>query len=539
MSDRLRLPNARRARPRRTLPTRLRRASLLGLVAAALVSTACRSAPRAAVATPWGEARAATRADAERVAALLEDLAPRVRALLPDTVDRPTDVWLEPFDEAAEASGRPEVVGLTTLATGRIRVRRDRLGRDADFVLAHELVHALLGPSWDPLPALLKEGLCDVVAARLAPEPAVRVHAVRFVDAAFSDPGMALELSYSGPSGGVRTQVVIPISGAERLDPVPALALAGGGLAAHEDPGDESALYGYGLLVADRIVRHLGLDGLHALCLRAAEAGHEVVPTPWLLAAAGLDEEPASWRRALVQGLATPELQAQCEFLAAELSGFLLRTFRYRFAGLTAEAFLDRSLPTVGWRGGETRVAVAMVDGVRSGLERHWDLTGPRPLAPGDAWSLRDGAAQHLTSLLPPTAEEPWLTLSRLALASTGAPRSGRAAPLAGTAGARVDTYIKVGRDDDGVWIESLHPQGLEHFVVELDGVVVADLEAGRNVVVGGDPRGWFRVTARLPGDLDLDRARLFAPSANLRVVQRVSGARDDDHYPWAIPRVR
>jgi hypothetical protein len=299
----------------------------------------------------------------------------------------------------------------------------------------------------------------------------------------------------------------------------------------HEQRGNESAIYGYGLLVCDRIVSHLGFDGLHELCLRATAAGHEVVPSAWLLAAAGLDREPASWRAALVESLQAPELAAQCEFLANELTSFVVRTFRFRYPGLSGEAFLDRSLPTVGWAGGDARVALAMVDDLRQGILDGWERSGPRALSPGDGWWLRDSTGVHLTSLLPPAPDdsEAFYTVSRLAL---GEPREGGsgASIVDGTMSsiptdqARVEAYLQIGQDSRGVWLKSLHPLGLESFTVELDGFVAADLERGLNVDQAQDDHGWVSVSCRLPGDLLLEGMVLFDGSPNLRVSQQGVG---------------
>jgi hypothetical protein len=527
-------------RHRRGLPALLLAITEILAITGILAIASCRAAPTSAVRTPYGEARAERPDEARQLALLLSDLAPRVRDLLPDCRSRTTDVWLDDLLGGDAPDGRPEVVGLTSLESGRIHLRRDRLGLDADFILAHELVHAHLGPSWKPLPAILKEGLCDVVAARLAPTSAVRVRAVRLVDASFSDPGMALELTYSEPGGAGRTRVPIPISGQDRFDPVPALGLAGGGIQAHEVPGDESALYGYGLLVTDRIVSFIGLEGLHELCLRSTSAGHEVVPTPWILAAAGLDESAESWRAALVHGLAAPELAAQCEFLAGELTGFLIRTFRYRFPGFSAEAFLDRSLPTVGWKGSDARVAVAMVDGVRSGLADNWEASGPRVLSAGDGWWLRDELGVHLTHMLPPGPGEDFLTISRLGLGLVEpVGLEGSLLSEIPADGVRVEAYLKLGRDRRSIWLKSLHPQGFLSFTVELDGVMVADLESDRNVLVREARDGWVTLTARLPGTLDLCSAVLFGREPNLRVTQQAIGDHEALHFSLSLDRDR
>jgi hypothetical protein len=522
-----------------------------------LALAACRSAPEVALETPYGWVRADTPQRARDLGLLLTELAPRVHTLLPDTHGRPTEVWLDEGLLAGKAGVRAGVVGVTALDAGRIHVRADRLHLDADFILAHELVHAQLGPSWDPLPAVLKEGLCDVVASQLAPGSAVRIRAMRLVDASFSDPEMALELCYSVPGEPARERMTIPISGLDRLDPIDALAMHGGGIEVRDQPGQESAHYGYGMLICERIVDRMGFVGLHQLCVRASAVGHRVVPAAWLLAAAGLDEQASTWRGALVDSLAAPELAAQCEFLARELTGFVLRTFRHRYPGLSGRAFLDRSLPTLGWEGGHAKVAVSVVKGLREGILAGWKISGPRPIHAGDSWWLRDERGVHLTSLLSPSDGEPFYTVSRLGLGNPLAGDGGWMGAGAwpgemGRAGAgdarvsslpvdqaEVEAYLQIGMDSRGAWLTSLLPTTFASLQVTLDGVLVADLESGFNTDVSEDTQRWVSVTCRLPGDLVLDGMVLFGDQPNLIVSQRAGPeSAVDTRFPLSVPRL-
>ena len=51
-------------------------------------------------------------------------------------------------------------------------------------------------------------------------------------------------------------------------------------------------------LVVDRIVGRFGLEALHDLCVAAAEDSFDHIPTSWLLLAAELDRDRATWRKA-------------------------------------------------------------------------------------------------------------------------------------------------------------------------------------------------------------------------------------------------
>lgn len=349
----------------------LRVAALAGL----LPGLGCSSAPDVGVDTPYGQARADDRATAEALAELLGTYGPRVRALLPDARAVDPEVWLEDFSLDSALSHRPDVVGLAAPGLARIRIREDRLGRDAECVLVHELVHAHLGPSWEPLPALLKEGLCDVVAFRLAPESAAPVRALRLLDAAAAHADMALELSWFEPGSGDRQRERLPMAAPPGPDLLEALGRAGAGVHLSGAGGpDLGRLYGSGWLLADCIVSRVGLDGLNALCRDATAQGLALVPTEWLVQAAGVEPGGAGWPRAVLERVGTAELTAQGQVLAPQLSSFVWMVLAERVPSLDAHAFLSAALPTLGWEGGRTRVALATLPALVSELDRLWQV---------------------------------------------------------------------------------------------------------------------------------------------------------------------
>ena len=288
------------------------------MLQAALLAAGCVQTPPESVATPYGVVRADTAEQARELAETLVDLRPRVVALLPDAVDRSTEVWLDSRLRGSELADDRNVAAVTNVSAGRIQLRGDDAGIDLDFLLAHELVHALMGESWDPLPAVMKEGLCDTLAARLVPRSAAPARALRLFAARFAFGDQALDLALNEPGLGGRwgTRIDIASPGVERRGPMDALALRGRGVRLQGDVDDEDALYGYGLLVVERSVDRVGLEGLHMLCIAADEQGEDVVPGDWLLWAAGLDADPRSWDRALAEAFGPPELDALTAHLA-------------------------------------------------------------------------------------------------------------------------------------------------------------------------------------------------------------------------------
>lgn len=280
----------------------------------------CRALPPAArVEARSGEVRAERVEQARRVARSLDRLAPRVLALVPHTSDRRLDVWVQPAPRLFRFGGDSyqEADGFWAAGLERIHLRES--ADDLERTLAHELCHAFLDPCWERLPGTIEEGLCDVVSLRLAPRSAARTRAGRLSAAAFALGGLALELTVMLPStdleGGPRialsTGLLLEGAATTLSDPLEALRVRAGLSSTRLDPARKKALYGLALLVVERIVERRGIEGLHALCERAAREGHRLVPEQWLLEAAELPAgDPAAWRAAAEAALGKPELAA-------------------------------------------------------------------------------------------------------------------------------------------------------------------------------------------------------------------------------------
>ncbi len=281
-----------------TLP-RPRRSSLL-LALPALALGACLAAPPPiVVGTPFGEVRAGTTEKAQEVASLLRELAPRVQEVLPGSQRRPIDVWVQDELRVYRYQRRPESVRGFTLLSDEFQARRIHLLDEGQpsWYLAHELVHALIGPSWKALPGVLEEGLGDVVAERLNPDYADHIRAHRLLNTAVLTGGFELGFSFSMPEDdrpapewrrSFSRLVVRPLEHIEGVDLRELLATPRTGL--HQRyPEIPEAFYGLAWLMTSRIVERHGLEGLHELCVRATDEGLELVPVDWLARAAEMD----------------------------------------------------------------------------------------------------------------------------------------------------------------------------------------------------------------------------------------------------------
>jgi len=253
--------------------------------------------PPIVVDTPYGAVRARTAVKAGEVAELLERLAPEVKALLPGAQDRPIDVWVQ--DELAVYlfHKRAKSVRGFTLLENEFEAKRIHLQESGEspWYLAHELVHALIGPSWAPLPGILEEGLGDVIAETLNPEYEEHIRSHRLLNASAFTGGIALEVVYRQPdSGSARTWTVVHDPRVLQLGPevstdtlLELLRTPRSDL--HQRWADTpESFYGISWLIVKRAVDRIGITGLHDLCLRATASGLELVPIAWLEDAADL-----------------------------------------------------------------------------------------------------------------------------------------------------------------------------------------------------------------------------------------------------------
>lgn len=326
-----------------------------------------------------GVVRADTSAEAAHFRELVADLQPRVVDELPGTVDRPTEVWVQDQLRHRMGPAAPEnVKGYTLIGPdrrrGRIHVRADT--EHPEWFLAHELVHALVGPGWQPLPGVLEEGLCDALAAQLNPHLAPRIRALRAIEASMFFGRMRLVLEHDDPRSPRELEIWFHYesgalgSGVDELLAYDTLELK------QRFARVPDALYGLGFVLATRIAERGGLATLYSLCREAERQGKSVVPAPWLLAAAGLDgtEDQA---RAPYELIGPAELVEWVELLPGFHANLLVQLFHGAHKRTSVSHFLDRVNPRIVLADG-TRVRFADLPGLRTDLEERWSTPKTR-----------------------------------------------------------------------------------------------------------------------------------------------------------------
>ncbi|MFT7678363.1 MAG: hypothetical protein ACI8QC_002353 [Planctomycetota bacterium] len=268
-------------------------------------------APSSLVQSLTGTVRAETMAEANEVSSLLETLQPALLELLPGSRELDNlDVWIqdEPTLYAYPSAGTSDAEGLWAESHNRILLARgaDNLQR----TLAHELVHAHLGKDWNTLPGTLEEGLCDRISEELAPEGAARLRAGRLASAALLCGSIQLELKVRETGSKEDWSARIALSGGvpEEEPQRAVFRLAAGLSSTRLEASAKRGYYGMAYLLVDRVVSRRGLEGLHALCVRAADEGFDAIPRPWLLEAAELEDEREDWGRAAMASMGSAEL---------------------------------------------------------------------------------------------------------------------------------------------------------------------------------------------------------------------------------------
>ncbi|MFT7486400.1 MAG: hypothetical protein ACI9F9_002255, partial [Candidatus Paceibacteria bacterium] len=318
------------------------------LATSLLAASACQaSPPQAQFQGPVGLVRANKAVDAAQVSGLFEGLSAEVAALLPDVKNRAREVWVQATPALYRFSGNSyaEADGFWSESYGRIHLRED--AQSLQRTLAHELVHASLGDSWDALPGTIEEGLCDVVSVLLCPEHASNMRTGRLSAAAFATGGLELEVQIFVPGEmslsklriGTMSRVRLMANKPPTFDPCDVFTVEAG-LSSTELPiDDKKALYGLSYLLVDRIVARRGFEGLHGLCLRADREGLDEVPSSWLLEAADMTgASTIDWRLALQDAIGTRELQT-----LVEIYPDLLEDSAARFLGRRALVAVDQT----------------------------------------------------------------------------------------------------------------------------------------------------------------------------------------------------
>lgn len=328
------------------------------------------------VETEFGVARAETAEVAQEMAGDLERLLPAVLGLVPHTRPVRAEVWVQDELHLAKNQEIPEQVqGFNTSKRGRIHIRTDADSRV--LTLAHELVHATLGATWNPLPGVIEEGLCEWVAIQVAAENPKRQRARRLFQAALYLGTLEGKLTVTRiRSDGLRltaeANLVFTLSSPSPGSAVDALRLEGGfpdllSGALH------GAHYSLGYWLVARIVDRIGLEGLHALCRETERRRQPLVPVEALLAAADLPSDPSVWQPIVLARVGEEELRQIAIEVREDLVDGLLGAIRPTYPRrMRAQEFLSISSMAFGLDDYPGTVDLTDLGPIRKEVLRRW-----------------------------------------------------------------------------------------------------------------------------------------------------------------------
>jgi hypothetical protein len=364
--------------------------SCLWLLVGLMLLPAClASAPRLRIEASQGIVRAESVPSGRLVAKLLDRLAPAVRARLPDTRTAPLEVWVQ--EQLSIYRGWPvnsDVPAFTVEGEGRIHVlETDDL--ELSVALAHELVHALLGPSWQTLQPVAEEGLADWMQERLNRRVASSLRADHLAKAGAAMGGLPLGV-WAGRRFESGRQLLAfhfpePLSTGEVLDPRETLdetSSSGSFFKPFQVAVSDPRHYGIGYLVVSRIIERQGILALHQLCKRAAEDGLDQIPAVWLLEASGLDCSTSCWLQVITERVGRYELRALARQLVPALVRRVTEELGPMCGATSGRDFLLLVDPEFGLVGGRYRVDLSDIPGFVQALLSAWPgpkLTDVRP----------------------------------------------------------------------------------------------------------------------------------------------------------------
>jgi hypothetical protein len=274
---------------------------ILGAMLAVLAGCRTVQIPRCTATNAWGIARAATPESAQRMSASIERVAPRVTAALPGIETRSLDVRLLPkVDSYMHFSLGGACIETPSSMWIEIAEGDDQETEDA--VLAHELVHAWLGPDWSPLPPALEDGLADMVEETIAPEKFVRTRMAFVIAMSTILTGDFAIDSYGAPVGNRNVPFSLLLGVCPPRGGVPRVReILGTDAEGYETESDQMRFFGmvaFGYFCASRI----GVERLHELCLQAKWEGYALLPPDWIIEAAGLaGADNHKWNDAVVE----------------------------------------------------------------------------------------------------------------------------------------------------------------------------------------------------------------------------------------------
>lgn len=336
--------------------------------------------PQFSVDTPLGTAYAHSPERASRLVDTWMKMARSIQQRLPGAKhDEQLDIWLMHEEEIPDpfSIGHP-MGGVTYSINGDAWLIQVPDTHKLDWVLAHELTHALLGPEWNTLGGMLEEGLCEWVGSQEDPELApVRELQVYMGAAAMfghNQTGMFFNNSVRLDDGSIKMRWL----GEKGTSPNPPWTiedlrfyLSQPSIA--EFPDVRAGLQRMGTVLVYRIVARKGLQKLFQMCSDAKARGEATLPFDEVMHAAGLDPAGSNLHRELIGPLRARSIGKTLRNNGASFGRYIAAEYPNHFLKYDGDHFVKYSMGTIRSIEGKN-IRLFDFPALRESTRRNWPL---------------------------------------------------------------------------------------------------------------------------------------------------------------------
>lgn len=343
--------------------------------------------PQYSVETPLGKGFAHSQERASHLVDTWMRLAQEIEGDLPAAKrDEKLDVWLMSAEEIPDPFqiGHP-MGGITYSRNGDAWLIQVPDTHKFEWILSHELTHALLDEDWHTLGGTLEEGLCEYVASMQAPHllpmRMLQVHmgaaalfgrddtGIFFSQATRTDDG-DIQVRWIGEKGKLPDEVwtidrLRYYLEQESIAPFPEV---------------RAGLQRVGTFLVFRMVERQGLPGLLQLCRQAKAEGHHVLPFDWVMRAAGFDPSPHAQRGlrdqlsdALLEPLQARHMKRTLDRYPVEIGEYIASEYAAYFPDYDGDHFVEFSHGTVRTSDG-VRIRLFGLQALRNATRYAWPV---------------------------------------------------------------------------------------------------------------------------------------------------------------------
>jgi hypothetical protein len=337
-------------------------------------------APEFSVETPLGTAFAHSPEGASNLVDSWLRVARSIENRLPGSKkNERLDVWLLRKEEIPDpfSIGHP-MGGVTYSINGDAWLIQVPETHKLDWILAHELTHALLGRNWNTLGGVLEEGLCEWFGAQEAPEllpmRMLQVHMGAAALFGYDQAGMFFHYSARTENGDVDIRWL----GEKGIAPDPVWRIKDLKFYLSQRnistfPKVRAGLQRIGTFLIFRILEREGLQGLHQLCLDAEALGHRVIPYEMIMYAAGLNPDGSDLREELIAPLSARRLSRTLKRYGREFGHYIASEYAPHFPGYDGDHFVRLSGGTLRSEGGRN-IPLFEYPALRRATQLSWPL---------------------------------------------------------------------------------------------------------------------------------------------------------------------